>query len=164
MQLREFEDVKKQVHQKFDCNIYSDTNVRDNTNCYSHAIGAEYPCIRIYRIGVLSGKKSDIKEPYTSFEEIINLLFEDLDSLGLEYEVLDKYNRKYDLKKNQYIIRLYLSKYRDGKIGYHFIRYEDGTWTEKWRGQSMSKIDIKYGIKYDSSWIWNYGCTLRITR
>ncbi len=164
MQQKKLEILKKQVHEVFDDSVYNSTNVRENTNCYSDALGAKYPELQIYRIGLFCGKKPDIKEPYKSFEEIKELLFEDLQALELQYDLLDKCMSYDGLKDNQNIIRLYISKYSNGKLGYHFIRYKNGKWTEKLRGQYQSELYTEYGIKYDLDTIWNYGCTLKITR
>lgn len=51
------EKIKASVHKELDTSRYNDTIVRDNTNCYSHAIGSTVCYKRLYRVGAISGKK-----------------------------------------------------------------------------------------------------------
>lgn len=141
---------------------YESSETRRNTNCYSHAIGILYPSISIYRIGAISELKS-IKEKYNSISEIIYLLKKDLDTLQLNYEIVDSESDAFELIENQYIIKLYVKIYANGSIGdYHFIRYENKAWTEKWRGYKSRYVDADY---YEGDWGgWQKVITLKITR
>ena len=153
--------ILNQVHTPLEMFKYESTNVRNNTNCYSHAIGATYPELEIYRIGAISNLKS-IDQKYTSKEEILNLLFEDLKTLKLKYEEIDLDN-DVDLEENQYIIKLYIQFSSDGKIfDYHFIRFEDGKWTEKRKLQRVS--ELYHENMYDKRYLWEHVVTLKITR
>ncbi len=153
-----FETIKKQVHMSHELQKYESTVVRDETNCYSYAIGATYPELRNYRIGALSQKKS-IYEKYSSKEEILRLLEQDLNILELKHEICQSLKQ---LGSGEYAIRLYIRKYANGQIAdYHFIRYdpEEG-WSEKWRWQMPSKITENY---YEGRWDWENVMTLKIT-
>ena len=132
-----FTEILSQVHSKPCFEAYEETNIRDNTNCYSHALGATLPYLECYRVGALCGEKST-DEPYFSTEEIKKLLFFDCDELQLKIEEssLDE-----ELLDNQYKIKLFVKIWANGEIAdYHFWRFEDGTWTEKWKARKMSEI------------------------
>ena len=154
--------IKKEVHLPLATQRYEETLVRNETNCYSHAIGATTPVLQIYRIGAISGKK-DICERYKSLSEIVDLLKKDLDVLGLNYQVIsDDENEIQNLKQNQYIIRLYVKIYANGMFAdYHFIRYESGEWSEKWKGMKPAEITTNY---YENRWEWKKVISLKITR
>lgn len=133
--------IKKAVHSKINFSDYNATSCRNVCNCYSHAIGSTLPIEKIYRIGAICNKK-DIEEEYASVEEIVSLLYEDLRTLNLGIEV---YNGRDKLKKNQYLIKLYVKRYREWMINdYHFIRCDNGIWTEKWRSLKEVVIDENY--------------------
>lgn len=152
------EKIKKQVHMSHELQKYESTVVRDETNCYSYAIGATYPELKNYRIGALSQKKS-IYEKYTSKEEILRLLEQDLNILELRHEICRNLKQ---VASGEYAIRLYIRKYANGQIAdYHFIRYdpEEG-WSEKWKGQMPSKVTEDY---YEGRWDWENILTLKIT-
>lgn len=156
------ERIKKDVHLPIAIQKYEETLVRNETNCYSHAIGATTPVLQIFRIGAISGEKS-ISEKYKSASEIIDLLKKDLDVLGLEYQIIgDDENETQNLEPNQYIVRLYFKIYADGRIwDYNFMRYEAGKWTEKWKGRKPTEIDANY---YEKRWEWKRGISLKVTR
>lgn len=156
------EKIKVEVHLPFTTQRYDETLVRNETNCYSHAIGATTPVLQIYRIGAISENK-DICERYESSSEIVDLLKKDLDVLELNYQIIsDDENETRNLKPDQYIIRLYVKIYANGMIGdYHFIRYESGKWSEKWRGNKPTEIDSKY---YENRWEWKRTISFKITR
>ena len=71
---KEKEILKKQAHSEPSFDRYEETIIRNNTNCYSHALGLTYPDLTLYRIGAIS-KKKPIEENYSSVEEIVKLLF-----------------------------------------------------------------------------------------
>lgn len=156
------EKIKVEVHLPLDTQRYEETMVQNETNCYSHAIGATTPSIQVYRIGAISGRK-DIGEKFKSTEEIINLLKEDLDVLGLKYETITDFEKESpNLAQDQYIICLYAKIYANGMLAdYHFIRYEAGKWSEKWRGRKPTEIWDNY---YEERWEWKRLMNLKITR
>ena len=130
--------LTKEVHSKpsFE-QQYNDTAVRNNTNCYSHALGATYPNLTLYRIGAISQKKP-IDETYTSLEE--------------------------ELAKNEYKIALFVKKWANGEIAdYHFWRFEDSIWTEKWKGRQMSIVQDFKRDKLDY-FPWNFVGIYKIAR
>ena len=52
------EKIIESVHRPMAWDQYNSTNVRNNTNCFSHAIGSTATSDRrVYRLGVISGKK-----------------------------------------------------------------------------------------------------------
>ena len=117
--------------------MYNATNYRDNTNCYSHALGATFPELRLYRIGVISGKKP-IDQKYFSIEEIKELLFLDCETLGLKIE---ESSLEEKLLENQYKIKLFVKIWANREIGdYHFWRLDNEIWTEKWKGYNMNQV------------------------
>lgn len=156
--------LQNEVHSNPDFSVYNSTNTRDSTNCYSHAIGARYPKLQLYRIGAISGKKP-INESYESIGEILKLLLLDLDALNLEYDIVKEENLKIDLADNQHIIKLYVKIYPgNGKIGdFHFVRYDDNIgWTEKYRTLRERKVEEYYYEKMEM--YYQYVVTLKITR
>ena len=155
--------IKQQVHETPpDDSVYSSTSTRDNTNCYSYALGATHPYLSLYRIGTISGRKS-IEENYVSTAEIIDLLLSDLDCLNLEYTAITEIPEQ--LPERTYIIKLYVKIYANGMIGdYHFIRFDKGTWSEKWRGQKPATLEGKSVNRYDENWMYHHVLTLKITR
>ena len=154
-------ELIKQAHNPLNLLEYDSTNVRDNTNCYSHAIGVTYPYLQIYRIGAISQLKS-INERYSSKEEIINLLFEDLEILQLKYEQIFSED-DFNLNDNQFVIKLYAWVLPDGRISeYHFIRFEKGKWTEKRKFQEVLELYDK--DMYENMYPWEHIITLKITR
>ena len=44
---------------------------------------------------------------------------------------------------------------------YHFIRYESGEWSEKWKGMKPAEITTNY---YENRWEWKKVISLKITR
>ena len=60
--LNEILEIRRNVHQPLKWEDYNSTNIRNNTNCFSHAIGStNVSDPRYYRLGMLSGKK-ELKE------------------------------------------------------------------------------------------------------
>lgn len=126
--------ILKEVHSKPSFKRYEETNVRNNTNCYSHALGTT----QMIRVGQISGKK-DTNEKYISFEEIIELLIADLESLNLQ---LEESSVEEKISENQYKIALFVKKWSNGEIAdYHFWRCDNEIWTEKWKGRYMNEIE-----------------------
>lgn len=116
---------------------YVETNVRNNTNCYSHALGATYPKLELYRVGAISQKKP-IEEIYFSVEEIKELLFSDFKTLKLKIE---ESSIEEQILDNQYKFALFVKSFNELIADYHFWRFESGLWTEKWRGRGMNIIE-----------------------
>lgn len=153
--------IIEEVHKPIDLKKYESTSVRDNTNCYAYAIGATYPYLKLYRIGAISQLKP-IDEKFTSKEERLNLLFKDLEVLKLKYEPINSEN-EVDLNDNQFIIKMYIQVLPNGIIfDSHFIRFENGKWTEKRKGQRVSELYDK--DMYDKKYLWKHVITLKITR
>lgn len=155
--------VRKEVQSPININAYNnDTRIRDNTNAMAYAIGATFPYLPMYRLGAISDSKS-LDEPYYSTQELVNLLYKDLDVLGLKYEKIfdDEAIKKID--SNQYIIKLYALVFADGQIGdFYFIRYDNGKWTEKRKRQRV--IEMYDCHRYDRDWMYQHLITLKITR
>ena len=144
MQEERLKIIKQQVHDKPHFERYNETLVRDNTNCYSHALGATLPYIQIYRIGNISQRKP-IDEKYTSVEEIKDLMFSDFEALNLKIEETDEETLT---EKGQYKIALFVKKWANGEIAdYHFWRCDNGMWTEKWKTRKLNNIDFQKEIK-----------------
>ncbi len=139
--------LQYQAHSKPLYENYNQTNVRDNTNCYSHALGLTLPYSELYcRIGAISGKKP-IDQNYVSIEEITRLLFWDCETLQLE--IKESFLEE-KLQENQYQIALFVKIWANGTIGgCHFWRYENGIWTEKWPRRQMYVIEDFQGEKLD---------------
>ena len=126
--------ILKEVHSTPTFERYEETNVRNNTNCYSHALGTT----QMIRVGQISRKK-DTNEKYISFEEIIELLIADLESLNLQ---LEESSVEEKISENQYKIALFVKKWSNGEIAdYHFWRCDNEIWTEKWKGRYMNEIE-----------------------
>ena len=157
---RRIDQIKKMVHQTLDVNLYNSSNVRNNTNCYSHAIGSTASCIELYRIGAICGKKP-INQEYFSIEEIKHLLYEDLKVLELE---IQESSEEELLNDNQYKIALFIKIYADNKIhDFHFLRYENGQWSEK----RKTHFPINHGNTLKglySYWPWNLIGIFKITK
>lgn len=102
-----FTEILSQVHSKPCFEAYEATNVRNNTNCYSHALGIISPYPEFFcRIGAISGKKA-INENYFSIEEIKKLLF--FDCKALQLKIKESSIEEVPLKTN--IKLYYLLKY-----------------------------------------------------
>lgn len=154
--------IKVEVHLPPNIRRYEETMIQNETNCYSYAIGSTFPCLKIYRIGAIFGKK-DISERYNSISELVYLLKQDLNELGLEYQsITDEDVENQKLQDKQYIVCLYAKFYRNSMFAdYHFIRYEDGIWSEKWKNSKPRQITSDY---YEGRWEWKKILTLKITR
>lgn len=129
--------LTQQVHSNPSFEKYVETNVRNNTNCYSHALGATYPKLELYRVGAISQKKP-IEEIYFSVEEIKELLFSDFKTLKLKIE---ESSIEEQILDNQYKFALFVKSFNELIADYHFWRFESGLWTEKWRGRGMNIIE-----------------------
>lgn len=158
--MSKFTEILSQVHSKPCFEAYEETNVRNNTNCYSHALGVTLPYIESYRVGTLCGKKST-DEQYFSIEEIKKLLFFDCEELQLKIE---ESSLEEELLEDEYKIILFVKIWANGQIGdYHFWRYEDGVWTEKWTGRGMNEIQDFEREKLDY-FPWNLVGIYKISR
>lgn len=129
--------LTQQVHSNPLFERYTETNVRNNTNCYSHALGATYPRLELYRIGAISEKKP-IDEMYFSVEEIKELLFSDFETLNLKIE---ESSIEEELLYNQHKFALFVKSFNEQIADYHFWRFENSLWTEKWKGRGMNIIE-----------------------
>lgn len=163
MTTEEFLTIKEQVHSQLDVAAYNATSVRNETNCYSYAIGATYPNIKCYRIGAISQLKP-IDKPYLCVNEIIKLFKADLEALELKYEELTQFS-KFELKENEYVLKLYVHVLPDDTIfDFHFIKFDEsgGKWTEKRKGEYPS---VLYNPNiYDAHWLWKQILFLKITK
>jgi len=153
--------LKGEVHYEPYFLRYCSTNHRNNTNCYSHALGAVFPRLELYRIGAISGKKP-IDEKYSSIEEIEELLFSDCETLGLKIEESFLEEK---LLANQYKIKLFVKIWENGQIAdYHFWRQDNGgIWTEKWKGYCMNQVEDPEKDRMNSD-PWHYVGIYKITR
>lgn len=161
----DIEKIKLDAHQPLKWHEYNSTNVRDNTNCFSHAIGITVPLLKYYRLGVLSGKKN-VKEEYKSIEEVRDLFLADMSVLDLKIEeILYADTSKFSLLKsiqnielhsNQHIVVLFVSVLEGKESGrikdFHFIRYDkEKGWSEKWRGRNVYFFE-DISIEWPSGW------------
>lgn len=164
MEEKIFQEILKQVHETPLFHRYIETIVSQNTNCYSHALGATYPNLQSYRIGAICGRKP-LDQVYFSIDEIKELLFLDCEKLQLKIEEIEESSLEEELLPNQYKIQLYVKIWGNGQIGdYHFLRCDDNViWTEKWRGRNMNEVpDLKTGkMQY---YPWNFAGIYKITR
>ena len=164
------EKIIESVHRPMAWDQYNSTNVRNNTNCFSHAIGSTATSDRrVYRLGVISGNgyksgKKDIEQEYFSAKEVKELFLSDLRVLELDAEEIllrDKdeileHISNMNLQDNQYIVALFVKTYREwGKMrirDFHFLRYdEEKGWSEKRFTQNVIFLNnIKF--QWPSSW------------
>lgn len=143
--LKKIEKIKRDVHQPLKWNDYNSTNVRNNTNAFSHAIGSTVASAsQYYRLGMLSDKKA-LKEEYKSIEEVKDLFLADMSALDLKVERILGTETKFslvesiqntELENNQHIVVLFVSVFEGKESGrikdFHFIRYdEENGWSEK---------------------------------
>lgn len=157
---RRIDEITKLVHQKPDTNLYNSSHVRDNTNCYSYAIGSTAPYLQLYRIGAMCEKKPTYQE-FSSAKEIKQLLYEDFKVLKL---AIEESSEEEKVKDNQYKIALFVKIYADNKIhDYHFVRYEKGEWSEKYRTQFPRSLGNTLDGLY-SKWPWNLVGIFKITK
>lgn len=131
------------VHKCLDYSEYNSTVVRNNTNCYAHAIGSTYPELKLYRIGAICGLK-DIEEQYFSEEELKTLFIEDMKALNLGVEEIETFSKqdclskikKANLEENEHFILLFAVYYGSGKFAdFHFWRFDQKGFSEKRRTQ-----------------------------
>lgn len=154
--------LQKQANSTPTFEKYKETNVRDNTNCYSHALGLTLPYPELYcRIGAISGKKP-IDQDYFSIEEIKTLLFSDCETLHLGIKTSSLEEKL--ISSREYKIALFVKIWGNGKIaGCHFWRYENGIWTEKWPGRGMNVIQDFQRDKLDY-FPWNFVGIYKISK
>jgi len=157
---RRINKVKKLVHQKPDSNLYNNSSIRNNTNCYSYAIGSTASYLQLYRIGAICEKKP-IDQQYFTIEEIKELLYEDLKVLKLQIE---ESSEKEQINDNQYKIALFVKIYADNRIhDFHFLRYENGEWSEKYKTYFPVVLGNSLKGLY-SNWPWNFVGVFKITK
>ena len=64
--LNEILEIRWNVHQPLKWENYKSTNIRDNTNCFAHAIGStNISDPRYYRLCMVSGKKGLIEDYFS---------------------------------------------------------------------------------------------------
>lgn len=141
--------LSEYVHKDLDYSEYNSTMIRNNTNCYAHAIGSTYSDLKMYRIGAISGLKS-IEEKYFSENELKTLFLEDMKTLKLEIEEIEIFSKqdclskikKANLEENQHFALLFAIYYPSGRFAdFHFWRYDGKGFSEKRRSQIPIFID-----------------------
>lgn len=153
--------IRETTHQKLDKTRYVTTLVRNTTNCYSYAMGSTVSCLNLYRVGAISGIKP-LEEPYSSAGEIIKLLYEDFREIDLTIERSSE--EEVVICENQYKIALFVKVYADNKIhDFHFTRFEEGRWSEKFWRQLPRDIGISLKNKYNY-WPWRLVGIFKVTR
>lgn len=152
--------IRETTHQKLDKTRYVTTLVRNTTNCYSYAMGSTVSCLNLYRVGAISGIKP-LEEPYSSAGEIIKLLYEDFREIDL---TIERSSEEEVISENQYKIALFVKVYADNKIhDFHFTRFEDGRWSEKFRWQLPRDIGTSLKNEYNY-WPWRLVGIFKVTR
>jgi hypothetical protein len=152
--------IRETTHQKLDKTRYDTTLVRNTTNCYSYAMGSTVSCLNLYRVGAISGRKP-LEEPYFSTGEIIKLLYEDFKEIDL---TIERSSEEEVISENQYKIALFVKVYADNKIhDFHFTRFEDGRWSEKFRWQLPRDIGTSLKNEYNY-WPWRLVGIFKVTR
>ncbi len=129
--------IKSSISQKFDISKYNEGYIKENTNCYAYAIGSTVGNMDLYRIGAISGKKP-LDEKFCSIGEIKGLFFSDLETLGIKFEASSEEEA---INENQYKVALFVKEYANGGIyGFHFLRFQNGIWSEKFGKGSPNEI------------------------
>lgn len=161
MDTTKIKEIISEVHSASKFDRYEEINVRNNTNCYSHALGATSPYIELYRIGALSQKKP-IEEEYESAKEIEELLFEDCKAINLK---IKKSSLEELPSEGEYKIILFVKIFANGLISdYHFWRTDDNiTWHEKWRGRYMHQIE-NFKRDFLDYFPWNFMGVYKVSR
>lgn len=123
------ERVKMAVHTPLDYSEYASTVVKDDVNCYTHAIGATSIHMGL-RLGELCGKKP-INEHYISEKEIEELFIEDMKAIRLTCRKIEKnkdmlkWLDNHEFKPNEAVVFLFVQHNGDGSIrDFHFWRYD----------------------------------------
>ena len=146
-------DLKKleaAVHNKMNYSEYDSTSVKDNVNCYTHAIGATSIGMGL-RIGEICGKKP-ILQSFVSDKEVKDLFLEDMKKIHLicrPIEAKDKtavlnWIKNANLKIEEAVVMLFVQHNSDGSIrDFHFWRYDNEKgFTEKrfWNYLEVNEI------------------------
>lgn len=159
-QIELINQIRTSVHEDPKFEEYESTNVKDGTNCFSHAIGSTIPSLTLYRLGSLSNLKP-LNQEYSSIAEVEHLLYEDLKILNLQIEKTTLQENIKDLK-NQYKIILMVKIYADNRIfDFHFIRFDNLGYTEKYRTQNMKILNF---LNTYSRFPWKIVGVYKITR
>lgn len=133
------EKIIEYVHRQLDYSQYDSTLIRDNTNCYAHAIGATYAYLERYRLGAIS-KCKPINEKFFSENEMKRLFLEDMKVLKLgvdeiEIKAKEECLCKIDnmrLEEKQHLILLFAVYMGNGQLwDFHFWRYDSKGFSEK---------------------------------
>ena len=165
--MEKLDKIIEAVHRPLNFSDYNETSIREDTNCFSHAIGSTITCCRsLYRLGRISGKKK-LDEKYVSSEELKNLFLFDTAVLGLKAKEISydyvKKNDKIELKDNQHVVVLFACYHRNEIYDFHFIRFDQANgWTEKRWKHSISSLNMKYSWP-ESTWT-KYVAAFIITR
>ena len=147
------EKMRNEAHEKLDYSKYADTQIRNETNCYSHVLGLTTCPKKVCRIGAICGEKP-ITESYDSEEEIKELFIKDLEALSLQFEeikvnpgtyktsVISRVER-YPLKENEHIALLWLVYNPDDSIrDYHWWRYDSRGFSDKRSTKYVSQVEM----------------------
>ena len=163
--------IKETVHKPLNYSDYSETIIREYTNCYAHAIGSTIPDDKgTYRLGIISGKRKSIFG-YSSIEEVKNFFLEDMKTLELGVEELEIFkeeligNEKNFIKEKQHIVVLFAEKRRKDMpiMEFHFFRYDtEMGWTEKRYG--TISLPVNTNIGWLDRWPYIQVGIFRITR
>ena len=155
------EKIKKAVHQPLNWEDYNSTFVKENTNCFSHAIGSTVTADHTaYRLGMLSGTKK-LKDGYISKEEVKSIFKADLAVLELQSEEIPFENltlflsdmQNIELKDNEHIVALFVKVYGKEIIrDFHFLRYDkDKGWSDKRWGWKLHFVE-NISREWPSDW------------
>lgn len=120
---------------------WNDESIKSQYNCYAYALDTQE--LGWIEIGFTEGKSHDNVEGYHSREILTELLFTDMENLGIEIEAIGK-NERCDA--GFYKIALVVDPSKD----FHFYRQNsDGTWSHK-RGQlEVDLLDASDAVIYD---------------
>jgi hypothetical protein len=130
--------------------IFNDDPVNWNnlntTNCYLYALKLDMPYYDLNERAFIPGGISKkyvprCKEHNYQDEEFLNNIYRDLNFLGINYQNIDP-NEEASWK-----IALFLERYKDQLLDFHFLRFQDGIWYHKkgFRGL-ISKVDYSGNI------------------
>lgn len=148
MNIEAFMGIKIDAHQPFKYKeMLNSSMVRENTNCFSVAIGSTCTIDKtLYRLGMLSEKKP-FNESFSSFEELKDLFTSDLEAIELRYKELslktrssiEQYVQSNPLSERNHIAVLFAKEISDKNMyDFHFLRYDSKIgWSEKCNRQPL---------------------------
>ncbi len=89
------------------------------------------------------------------------MLYEDFKEIDL---TIERSSEEEVISENQYKIALFVKVYADNKIhDFHFTRFEDGRWSEKFRWQLPRDIGTSLKNEYNY-WPWRLVGIFKVTR